>query len=236
MTYGWMKARVQAWLGLQDSTLMPGYDESTIVANLLYEGTIDLLARTRCVVRCVQLRVQAGQDEYTLDHGILSLVDMENGARRRLRRDQTGVISDDGATWVFPDGKDYPRGQLGFTLIRSDLLLVKPTPSVDGTIQVWGVMRPQQMTLDTDSPGMESYGAIPDEFQDAIVGYALWKAADYTDDGGSQGGEYYRILYEGQDGRGGRLAQIRQAVNKRGTARGARVDVRLPAVSRSGAY
>lgn len=217
MTYGWMRSRVQAWLGLQDDSQIPGYGETGMINTLLYEGTIDLLARTRCVVRCVQLRVQKDQDEYTLDHGILALVDVENGARRRVRRDESPSSS-------------------AFTLVRADLLLVKPTPSADGTIQVWGVMRPQMMTLDTDSPGMENYGAIPDEFQDAIVTYSMWKAADYTDDSTTQDGEYYRILYEGQDGRGGRLGQIRQAVNKRGTARAARVNVKLPAVSGSGAY
>jgi hypothetical protein len=49
--------------------------------------------------------------------------------------------------------------------------------------------------------------------------YAQWLAADYADDGSSNQGERYRILYEGEDGRGGRLGQIRQLVNKRGTAR-----------------
>ena len=33
-----------------------------------------------------------------------------------------------------------------------------------------------------------------------------------------RGGERYRMLYEGQDGRSGRLAVIRSQVNKRGTA------------------
>ena len=122
MTRKQMQDQVVNWLGLQD---IDSFNETSMVNDLLYQGTVDLLARTRCTVRCVQLRVQAGQDEYTLDHGILALVDVENGARPRLRRNQSD---------------DY-----GFTLIRCDLLLVKPTPGVDGTIQVWGVMRPQQM-------------------------------------------------------------------------------------------
>jgi hypothetical protein len=198
VTYDDMTKRVQAYIGLQD---IASFSELAFVQQLIYEGTLDLLARTKCVVRCVQLRVQANQDEYTLDHGILALVDLENGARRRARRDEAPSES-------------------AFTLIRSDLLLVKPTPSADGQVQVWAVMRPQAMTQPTDTPAMESFGAIPDEFQDAIVTYALWHASDYADDATGQQGERYRILYEGQDGRGGRLAQIRSQVNRRGTAKG----------------
>jgi hypothetical protein len=209
-----MSGQVSAWLGLQD---IVGYDETQLVPQLLQQGTIDLLSRTRCVVRCVQLRVQAGQEEYTLDHGILALVDVENGDRYRARRDEDPCAS-------------------AFTLIRSDVLIVKPTPSEDGTIQVWGVMRPQRMQLPTDSPADEAYGAIPDEFHDAIVTYALWKGADYSDDASSQQGERYRTLYEGQDGRGGRLAQIRTLVNKRGTAKAANRRVRLRPMFPSGTY
>lgn len=235
MTYGWMKQRVQSWLGLQDESQVGSYGEGQMVANLLYEGTIDVLARTKCVVRCVQLRVTAGQSEYLLDHAILALVDVEDGWREKARRDQTPYQSN--AIIVYPSGTDGPvSSSPSFTLIRSDVLRVQPTPSVDGTIQVWAVMRPQQMLADTDSPGMEAFGAIPDEWHDAIIGYALWKAADYTDDGGSQNGEYYRVLYEGQDGRGGRLAQIRMAANKRGTAKAPRRRVKLRGISASGSY
>jgi hypothetical protein len=214
VTYKQMHDQVMQWLGLQD---IASYDESQLAADLLYQGTLDLLSRTRCVVRCVDLNVSADEGEYTLDHSLLTLVDLEDGARRRLRRDQQS-------------------GVYGFTLIRADLLRIIPTPTEDGFVQVWGVPRPQQMSGDTDSPGDEEFGAIPDEFHDAIVTYALWKAADYADDQGSAQGDYYRVLYEGQDGRGGRLAQIRILVNKRGTARASRAHVNLSSVSRSGSY
>jgi len=209
-----MRDQVVQWLGLQDTTT---YDETQLVNDLLYQGTLDLLSRTRCVVRCVQIRLLANQNEYTLDHHILSLVDVENGARRRLRRDQQS-------------------GVYGFAAIRSDVIRVVPTPDEDGHMQVWAVIRPDRMAADDDSPSEEAFGAIPDEFHDAIVGYAMWKAADYADDSAAQNGDYYRVLYEGQDGRGGRLGQIKIMVNKRGTARPPRAFVDLPSVSRSGAY
>jgi len=206
MTKKQMSDQIQFWLGLQ--SIAP-YDETAMIADLLYQGTIDLLARTRCVVRCCHLNTVADVSEYLLDHSILALVDIEDGAMRRTRRD------------VMPANT--------FTLIRADVLRLNPAPAEDGELDVWAVMRPQRMTADADSPGDELFGAIPDEYHDAIVTYGLWKAADYTDDQRSGDGERYRTLYEGQDGRGGRLQQIRQLVNKRGTARAAdrRVNLRL---------
>ena len=208
MTKKQMSDQVANWLGLQS---IAAYDETKMINDLLYQGTIDLLARTRCVVRCVDLHTQANVSTYTLDHSILSLVDVENGSTPRGRRDQ--------GSWP------------SFTLIRSDVLRFNPTPTEDGEVQVWAVLRPQQLVGDTDSVGSEQFGAIPEEFQDAIVTYALWKAADYADDQRSADGERYRMLYEGQDGRAGRLGQIRAAVNKRGTARAPGRRVRLRTVS-----
>jgi hypothetical protein len=208
-----MRDEVKFWLGLQD---IQSYDETGLIEDLLYQGTIDLLARTKCVVRCVDLHTQAGVTTYTLDHLILGFVDLDDGARPRHRRDQAA--------------------RFGFTLIRADLLRLDPAPDADGVTQIWAVLRPQKMVADTDSPGMEQFGCIPDEWQDAITLYALWHASDYADDASGQQGERYRILYEGQDGRGGRLAQIRTAVNKRGTARAPSRKVSLRAGSSRDAW
>jgi len=208
-----MVDQVARWLGLQDQTT---YDETQMINDQLYFGTIDLLSRTRCTVRCVDLRVRANENEYKLDHSLLALVDVENGARPKARRNETLEPS--------------------FTLVRSDVLLIQPTPSADGLMQVWGVLRPQQMTDDGQSPALDDCGAVPDEYHDAIVTYALWKLADYADDASASNGEYYRILYEGQDGRSGRLAQIKGLVNKRGTAKASGRFVNIRPVSGSGAY
>jgi len=220
MTLKEMRDEVVNSLGLQE---ISPYNEGTLVTGFLNRGVIDLLSRTRCVVRCVHLKTTAGVDTYKLDHSIMSLVDVEDGAqrmRRSQRRENEG--------WV---GVTYPSGDYGltggFTLIRSDILRV-PAPSEDGEVDVWGVLRPSPMTDDAHSPGDEAYGAIPDEFQDAIILYALWKASDYADDQSGGQGERYRQQYEGQDTRGGRLREIRMMVNKRGTqkAPGMRARVR----------
>jgi len=227
-----MRQQVQAWLGLQDIT---SYDETGFIDDKLYEGTIDVLARTRCIARCVQLNVNADVDEYVLDQKILSLVDVENGNRRRLRRDQQESTFDVGVVVGYGPA-DQLQAVYGFTLIRADVLRIVPTPSEDGTVQVWAVLKPTQMSNDNDSPSDEAHGAIPEEYHDAIVSYAMWKLADYADDGATQNGEYYRVLYEGQNSLGGRLAQIRISVNKRGTARGPRARVRLRSVPPNRAF
>jgi hypothetical protein len=219
MTRGEMTTRIQQWLGLQS---IDAFNEVPLIQDMVYRGVIDLLARTRCVARCVHLHTQANVSTYTLDHSILSLVDVEDGATARARRNQTGAAaaSNFPATVIYPTGYWDPTPPT-FTLIRSDVLRLHPTPAQAGEVDVWAVLRPQKMGADTDSPGDENFGAIPEEFQDAIELYALWRCADYTDDSSSQVGERYRLLYEGSDGSGGRLREIRKLVNKRGTARGA---------------
>lgn len=206
MTFDEMSGTVQAFLGLQE---IEYFDETGFVKTEVNRGVLDMLARTRCVVRCVDLRVLGGVDQYLVGNQILSLVDIEDGLGKVNRN--SGYSP-------------------SFTLIRSDVLRVQPTPSVDGEVQVWAVKRPLPMVDPTDSPGDEDHGAIPEEFQDAIVTYALWKCADYADDASANQGERYRILYEGDNGQGGRLAQIRSQVNKRGTARAPRRRVRLGGV------
>jgi len=202
MVFQDMYAQVQSALGLQDTVSL---DEKTYAQGLINRGVVDVLSRTRCTVRCVDLHVLAGVSEYMVGNLLMGLVDIEDGLPK-VNRDS-----------------DY---QPSFTMIRSDILRVQPTPDVDGTVQTWAIKRPQSMVNDTDDPSMEQFGAIPAEFHDAPILFAMWKAADYADDATSQQGERYRMLYEGQDGRGGRLGQIRMLVNKRGTQRAPRRRVR----------
>lgn len=197
-----MVAQVQANLGLEDIVY---FDEVVYVKGLINRGVVDVLSRTRCTVRCIDLRVLAGIPEYTVGNTILALVDVEDGLTKANRSSSF---------------------QPSFTMIRSDILRVQPTPAEDGEVQVWAVKRPAPMVADADDPAMEQFGAIPDEFHDAIILRAQWQAADYADDATSNQGERFRLLYEGQDGRGGRLGQIRQLVNKRGTGRAPRRRVR----------
>src|SRR4030095_540611 len=181
-------------LGLQE---IVDFDESELIDRLLHQGTIDLLARTKCTARCLDLRVKAGVDEYKLDHAVLALIDVDDGMLPRARRDQTSYSP-------------------SFTLIRSDMLRLQPGPSEDGLIQSWAVMRPDPMVEDDDSPSSDKFGGIPDEYQDAILMYALWKGAEYANDQASVQGERYRVAYEGQDSISGRVPRGRRPGHQRG--------------------
>jgi len=193
-----MRDQIVLNLGLQD---IASYDETGTLDATLQWGTIDLLARTKCVARCIHLQTTAGTDKYLLPHDLLALIDFTNvDPTPKARRDQSSL-------------------QPSFTLIRADVLRVEPVPTAVQTLEVWGVKRPQRMSQDTDSPGDENFGGVPDEYQDAILTYALWKMADYADDSGSGQGERYRGWYEGADGRSGRILQIKQLVNHRGTSK-----------------
>lgn len=214
MTFKQMRDEITFMLGLQE---IVSFNETAMIGPKLQQGTIDMLARTRCVARCIHIDTTKDVDKYVLDHEILALVDVENGRLPRGRRDQT----------------DYSPS---FSLIRSDVLRLLPPPDEDGELDVWAIVRPNLMTADADSPGDEPFGAIPDEFQDAIVTYALWKLSDYADEASMQQGERYRVLYEGMDGRGGRLAEIRKLVNKRGTARAPVRRLRMRGTLPRGAY
>jgi hypothetical protein len=200
--------RVVQEIGLQE---IDDYNEGTLVDDLIYQGTIDLLARTKCTARCVHLKTTADQALYSLDHSILGLVDVEDGATKRERRDESSPPA--------------------FTLIRSDILRIDPTPTENGEVDVWAVIRPQQMALDTDSPSQDNFGGIPDEYHDAIFFYACWMASSYADDESGGNGERYRNLYEGQDGTRGKIGTIKMLVNKRGTARAPRRRVTVRTVS-----
>jgi hypothetical protein len=226
MTRKQLRERVINEIGLQD---IEDYDESVLVDDLIYQGTIDLLARTRCTVRCVHLQVTKDESTYVLDKSILALVDLDDGHIPRYRRDEHGHPSGYIGVVVYPPGYTDQR-RMSFNLIRSDLLRLDPAPSEDGEVDVWAVLRPQRMDEDADSPSQETYGAIPDEYHDAIFLYACWMAGNYSDDESSGQGEHYRVLYEGQDGRGGKISEIKMLVNKRGTARAPRRRVRVRTV------
>ena len=136
MTNKQLRDRVVKEIGLQDIT---DYDETTMVNDFIYDGIVDILARTRCTVRCIHMKTQADEAQYTLDRSILALVDVEDGRSQKLRRGENGT---------------------GYTLVRSDVLLLDPTPTEDGEIDVWAVVRPGKMTGDNDSRPMP-FGASP---------------------------------------------------------------------------
>ena len=187
MTRKQLRERVINEIGLQD---IEDYDETVLVDDLIYQGAIDLLARTRCTVRCVHLKTKADESTYTLDKSILALVDVEDGGAAPAPRRERGA-------------------ELHAHPLRRPA--ASPTPREDGEVDVWAVLRPQQMADGPTPRRRTSSARSPTSSTTRSSCYACWMGLDYADDESGGHGERYRMLYEGQDTRGGRIAPDQDA-------------------------
>src|SRR4030095_5868893 len=106
-------------------------------------------------------------------------------------------------------------------------------------VKAYGIFRPAPLVQDTDDPANANFGGLPPEFHPAIINYACWKAAEYTQHEQSAMGEKWRIAYEGKDGTEGDIARIKRILTKRVTPQAARrrdLTGNLGALSESGSY
>jgi hypothetical protein len=198
MTYDDLRTRVCRTLGIP--TEDPSDEEYILVGDLLNEGVLNILSRTRLYVRCVHLRLLANQTEYEIQDDILRMLTLQVGASYLTQVARTQL---DDTSYCIP----------GHNLIQFGL-----TPADGMTCEAWYVPRPTKMSNPGDLPADPTFGNIEEQFQPALINYTLWHAADSLDDTSSQSGERYRVLYEGQDAMGGlgtNLGAIKKAVNRR---------------------
>jgi len=206
MLYKQISDRVISILGLQDDTTAP---ELTLVQDWIYEGINDIAARTRAGTRVINLKLTADTAVHDMSTVIISLLDLEDsqGFMPRLTRE------------------DAVRAQKNFTrgyAYEEPLLWFSPIPTEDMFFKAYGVFRPKRMEADDDNPASPTLGNLADEFHPTIVTYACWKGGEYTEHEQSGGGERWRVQYEGQDGKGGEIAKIKQILSKRVTPQGTR--------------
>lgn len=194
-------------LGLDDTV---GGEEVTIVHDLIDEAILDISRRTKLNMRCVNLNVPAGADRFQLSDQILTLMDLRNeGGASLTQRHADEVLTD--------------ASGLSFSIVGYNTLLLAGASDSPRTMMAWFIPKPAKMDDDAQSPSDPAYGGIPEEFHyTALLNYILWNGADYGDDITSQSGERYRILYEGEDGRGGNLRDIHKMINRRATPGGRR--------------
>jgi len=195
-------------LGLDDTV---DGEEQVLVHDLLNEGVCDISRRTKLNMRCVNLSVPAGSAYFEISDGILTMMDL-----RRTPGD--AILTQRHADEVLLD-----ESGLSFSIVGYNTLLLAGGTDAARTYKAWFVPRPTPMTDDAHDPADPTYGGIPEEFHStALLNYVLWNGADYGDDITSQSGERYRMLYEGEDGRGGNLRDIHRMINKRATPGGLR--------------
>lgn len=200
-TLATLRNRVQSILSLKTTG-----NEATLLDGYLNEAYTDILVRTRCHTTCGDLTTIAGTWKYRLPTSILAVLEMWTEDATFGTTTTFEHVSTDQIIQMRRGQASTVSGNPTFYSVEGhDMLLLWPTPAAAGTIEYLYCPRPTDMSGASDTP---SY--VPAEWHRALEFYACWRMADYDDDGSSQVGQLYRALYEGQDGRGGILRDIRQ--------------------------
>lgn len=206
-----LKTEVQAEIGLASSGT-----EDTLLTIWLNRAVRDVLRRTHCYVDTLTITESAGTSDYTLSAAIIAV--------KSFRWD-----SADGSTHSYPErvplteierlraasdsvSSQYPAAYYAVTGTK---LSVWPTPSAADTITAWYVPKPTEMSSGSHDTSNATYGGIPEEYTDAIVLYAEWKASSYRNNRSPDQIDYYRQRYEDECkrirkdvvGKGGRLGR-----------------------------
>jgi hypothetical protein len=190
MTLEEMRRNIRFALGMREPEELPIIDQK------INDGVRDVLRRTGCTVLCFDADTPEAN---RLELGS-AIMRVQHVTRNEQRLERV----------PYPSLPRYPKAysQVGNVLIFG-------TPfAADEKLQLYAVPRPNKLTLPDDALETSTFGGIPPEFQDVVELFAMAELADLISDETSQRGGNYRIMYEGQSGREGRLAEIRREVNK----------------------
>lgn len=191
MTLAEMRRNIRFALGLNEPEEVPIIDQK------IHEGILDVLRRTGCTVLCFDADTPDNSSRLELGGAIMRV---QHVVRNDVRLERVS----------YPSLGRYMNAysQVGNVLIFSESF--DPTEK----LQLYAVPRPAAPTQPTDVIESATFGGIPHEFQDAVQLYALAELGNLANDETSQRGGSYKIMYEGQSSREGRLAEIRRQVNK----------------------
>lgn len=195
-----LRSNVTSVLGL-DNTVS---GDQTLLDNKINEGYTDVLLRTHCKVAKATMTLTVGSGDYTLDTGILTTIDVyltSTGTDYCLERATPPEI-------LAARRNSSSNIPYRYAVAGANLLMLYPTPSTADTLTIYYVPRPTALTAGTDTPS-----DVPAEQHKLIEWYALWRMADYDDDGSSQQGERYRGMYEGG------LREFRRLIQRKGGSR-----------------
>lgn len=180
----------------------------------LNEGVIDILRRTHIYQTTGTIALTGGTADYQLAATILTLLKVyttASGATFRLTRVGVDELIDLRTSSAY---QSSPVSR--YALAGATTFMIYPTPSGNDTVNTLYVPVPTAMSAAGNDPSATTFGGIPAQWHYGIELYALWKMADSIDDSSSGQGERYRLLYEGENGKGGYLAQMRAEERRRG--------------------
>lgn len=193
MTRGELVGQIQYALGLREP------DEVPMIHREIHRGILDVLRRTGCFFQCINAEVPDDKSriEFAAGGGIMRAAYILRGGQTMHR------VTFDVLSYGAPDSF----AQLG------QILFFTVSFNPGEQLQLYAVPRVPAMTDDADLLEDEQWGGIPEEFQDAVELYACSKLGSRSTDGSSQLGAKYLMEYTGQDGRSGRIADIKRQVN-----------------------
>lgn len=177
---------VQRELGL-DTTA--GAADEVEIDRRVNEGVVDFLLRTGCKVTSSTLTLTAGTSDYTIDTGILHIVDLyltsagDVFTPNRVSHFELLELRRANSVASSPSMK--------YAVMGSNLLLVYPTPDAADVLTMYSVPRPVTLSAGANTPS-----EIPAEFHPAVELYALARLASMRDDQTSAQGQRYTDAYE----------------------------------------
>lgn len=202
------RSTVSAIIGLNNATT----GDQGFIDGWVNEGYANILRETRCMVRSASMALTAGTQDYTLDTGILLMIDAyvaSSGTNTRMERIGVSDMVDRRIS-----GPSSGSPAVYYALAGANMFMIYPPPASADTVYLYYVPR-----NDTLSSGAESPSLIPTEYHYVLERYVLHRAADYDDDKTSDMGERYRREYlEG-------LARMRRDIALKGRHRLARIPI-----------
>lgn len=165
--------------------------EETLVTGWLNEAVREVLLRTHCYVKCIDLTLTSGSWKYDLPSTALAVKKVIDSSNRPVEVVTPTELFEhrmaDSASSAVP---------LRVAFYGSNLLLVWPTPTGASVLEAFYVPRPTEMTVGTHDPSNATYGGIPVEFHHAIELWALAKASDYGHEQRTQNGLKYMAEFD----------------------------------------
>lgn len=184
LTLAKLRERVDANVGTKSATT--GEDDQTLVTDDINEAYEDILVKTKCKVRRVEMDFTGEEQEYSLPTEALAIIEVYSSSDSEAHMMERQTIQ---------QMIRHRRSEVGspakfYCVLGSDYLEVWPPPAAGDTITTYYVPRPAPLTDAAHIPS-----DVPAEFHQGLEFYASWRAAMRDEQKASSFGAVYKGLY-----------------------------------------
>lgn len=196
MTLGTLRTHVGEKFGMDYAN---AGTEQTLLTDWANEGVLQYLADTGLHAVTSTIAVTAGVGDYALPFQTGSIIIHQMWATdvSSLNAPLEPISPNEMIVLRRSVGSDTVR----YYAIQGDLLMLYPTPTANGNIQMIHTPIPTALANAGDDLATLSLGGIPARFQIAVEYWMSWRAGSHTKDSGSGNGQMYLQLYEQQVGK-----------------------------------